>query len=172
MHPPGNFLLYFPLADELLKKLYNPQSINDPANNTGIKTGVIDLLSMLLNDHFLLKERKSVYYTRFQVEIARQIESIVSADLSHSHTVREFSEKFGISESSIKNYFYGVFGQSISRYTIHKRMTYAAKLLEETNLPIIEIAGNVGYENQSKFASAFRREYGRTPSEYRKLFCI
>ena len=47
-------------------------------------------------------------------------------------------------------------------------MVYAAGLLEKTDLPIIEVAGGAGYESQSKFASAFRREFGIAPSEYRK----
>ena len=93
---------------------------------------------------------------------------MITADLSRSHTIREFSERFGVSEGSIKNYFFGVFGQSISRYTARKRMVYAAGLLEKTDLPIIEVAGRAGYESQSKFASAFRREFGIAPSEYRK----
>ena len=113
----------------------------------GMKTGVIDLLAMLLYDRLMPKEGKPVYYTRFQVEIARKIESIITADLSHSHSVREFSEQFGISEGS-KNYFFGVFGQSISRYTTHKRMVYAAELLEKSELSVIEIAGSVGYESK------------------------
>lgn len=133
-----------------------------------MKTGVIDLLAMLLYDRLMPKEGKPVYYTRFQVEIARKIESIITADLSHSHTVREFSKQFGISEGSIKNYFFGVFGQSISRYTTHKRMVYAAELPEKSELSVIEIAGSVGYESQSKFASAFRREFGLPPIEHRK----
>ena len=133
-----------------------------------MKTGVIDLIDMLLYDRLLPKEGKSVYYTRFQVDVARQIEAILAADLSHSHTVHEFSVQFGLSEGSIKNYFFGVFGQSISRYATHKRMVYAAGLLEKTELSVIEVAGRVGYESQSKFASAFRREFGLPPFEYRK----
>lgn len=167
--PEGEtFVAGLSLADDLLKKLYFMQSEGSPANRVGMKTGVIDLLAMLLYDRLLPTEGKSVYYTRFQVEIARRIESILSSDLAHTHTVREFSGQFGVSEGSIKNYFFGVFGQSISRYTMHKRMMYAAGLLEKTDLPIIEIAGSVGYESQSKFASAFRREYGIAPFEYRK----
>ncbi len=162
------FIATLPLAPELLKRLYVLQSEDDPANKVGMKTGVIDLLAILLYDRLLPKGGKQVYYTRFQVEIARQIESIIAADLSHSHTVREFSLQFGISEGSIKNYFSGVFGQSISRYTAHKRMMYAAELLGKNELSVIEIAGNVGYESQSKFASAFRREFGLPPVEYRK----
>ncbi len=162
------FIAALPPASELLKKLYVLQSEGNPASKVGMKTGVIDLLAMLLYDRLLPKEGNSVYYTRFQVEIARQIEAIIAADLSHSHTVHEFSLQFGISEGSIKNYFFGVFGQSIARYTTHKRMMYAAELLQKTELPIIEIAGSVGYESQSKFASAFRRKFGLPPTEYRK----
>lgn len=162
------FIATLPLAAELLKKLYILQSEDNSASKVGMKTGVIDLLAMLLYDRLLPDDGKPVYYTRFQVEIARQIESIIAADLSHSHTVREFSLQFGISEGSIKNYFFGVFGQSIARYTTHKRMMCAAELLEKNELSIIEIAGSVGYESQSKFASAFRREFGLTPFEYRK----
>ena len=102
--------------------------------------------------------------------------AVLSADLSRSHTVRAFSDRFGVSESSIKNYFSGVFGQSISRYTTHKRMVHAAGLLEGTDLPIIEVAGSVGYESQSKFASAFHREYGashlRLSIEKRKRYPV
>ena len=167
--PNGDtFIAALPLEDALLKKLYRLQDADDPASRLGMQTGVIDLLAMLLNDRLLPKAGRSVYYTRFQVGIARKIEAIILDDLSCSHTVREFSEQFGVSESSIKNYFLGVFGQSISRYTAHQRMVAAANLLEKTDLPIIEVAGSVGYESQSKFASAFRREYGAAPLEYRK----
>lgn len=162
------FIAALPLAAELLKKLYILQSEGTPASKVGMKTGVIDLLAILLYDRLLPKEGTPVYYTRYQVEIARKIESVIVADLSRCHTVHEFSERFGISEGSVKNYFLGVFGQTISRYTAHKRMVYAAGLLEKTDLAIIEIAGSVGYESQSKFASAFRREYGEAPGEYRR----
>ena len=82
--------------------------------------------------------------------------------------MREFAALFSVSESSIKNYFTGVFGQSISQYTTRQRMLHAAKLLAETRLSVIEVAGRAGYANQSKFAAAFRREFGCAPLEYRR----
>lgn len=36
------------------------------------------------------------------------------------------------------------------------------------NLEIAEIANKVGYENQSKFATAFRDVFKIAPAEYRK----
>ena len=162
------YISSIPLPDALLKKLFVFSEAQSTMNLVGMKTGMIDLFARLLSDRPESSAQKLVFYTRSQVEIAKRIEAVITEDLSLQHTVREFSEQFSVSESSIKNYFHGVFGQSISQYTTHKRMTYASKLLSETDLPIIEISGRVGYENQSKFAAAFRREYGVTPLEYRR----
>jgi AraC-like DNA-binding protein len=48
------------------------------------------------------------------------------------------------------------------------RMNAAAVMLRETNESIIFIAGELGYDNASKFSSAFQDVMGKTPSEYRK----
>ena len=45
----------------------------------------------------------------------------------------------------------------------------AASLLAEGRLSVMEISGMAGYENCSKFAAAFRSEYGMSPSDYRRL---
>ena len=48
------------------------------------------------------------------------------------------------------------------------RMKQAAALLRQTQATIAEIASQVGYENQSKFATAFRDVMKIAPAEYRK----
>lgn len=164
----GTYVARLPLPESLLKKLYRFPNPESALSKVDMKTGVIDLLAMLLCEQLSDEEEKLVYYTRFQVGIARQSEAIISEDLSRSHTIQEFSKRFSVSESCIKSYFSGMFGQSISRYTKYKRMLCAAKLLAETDLPVIEVSGRVGYESQSKFAVAFRSEHGMTPLEYRK----
>ena len=47
-------------------------------------------------------------------------------------------------------------------------MKQAAALLRQTQATIAEIASQVGYENQSKFATAFRDVMKIAPAEYRK----
>ncbi len=107
------------------------------------------------------------YYTRVQVEMAKRIEAILLEDLSRQHTAREFAALFSVSESSVKNYFRSVFGQSIAQCLMSRRMRRAAQQLTDTALPIIDIAGQAGYENQSKFSAAVRRHFGVSPREYR-----
>ena len=48
------------------------------------------------------------------------------------------------------------------------RLQEAQRLIRETEKPISEIAGLVGYSNPGHFAVAFREKYSITPSGYRK----
>jgi len=47
-------------------------------------------------------------------------------------------------------------------------MKQAAVQLRQTQATIAEVANKVGYENQSKFAAAFRDILKIAPAEYRK----
>ena len=108
------------------------------------------------------------YFTSSQVAIAREIQNILCADLSQNHTARELAERFQIAETSLKNYFRGVFGENLSIFLREARMRRAAELLQSSELRVAEIAAQVGYENQSKFAAVFVRRFGCPPLEYRR----
>ena len=108
------------------------------------------------------------YFTLSQVAIAKEVCSILLSDLSHNHTAQELAERFQIGETSLKNYFRGVFGENLSVWLREARMRRAAELLRDTELRVAEIAAQVGYENQSKFAAVFAKQFGCPPLEYRR----
>ena len=111
----------------------------------------------------------NTYFTRSQIAIVREAESLILEDLSKRFTAKELAERFGISESSFKLYVKGILGDSYLSYFRRKRMEKAAELLETTNRKVIEIANAVGYENQGKFAKVFAESYGVSPLEFRRL---
>ena len=166
--PDGEtFLAAMRLPDSIRERLCSDSEQKSIPDAVGRKTGVIDLIALLLSGQ-AIPEAEQTYYTRSQVRLAKQIEAIIVGDLSQQHTVHELAARFSVSEGSMKNYFRGVFGQSIPQYRRYRRMLYAAELLTETSLPVIEVAGKVGYESQSKFSAAFRRSFGTSPLEYRR----
>jgi len=59
-------------------------------------------------------------------------------------------------------------GLSPYRYVIELRLERAKSLLRSTELPITEIAQQVGYWNNSHFAVAFHRATGVTPRDFRR----
>ena len=107
------------LPDALREKLWEQGSGREVQD--GMKTGVIELLAALIYETAEMKTARPVYYTKSQVGIAKRTEEIITADLSKQHTVREFAELFSVSESSVKNYFCGVFGQS--KFTAMSRIS-------------------------------------------------
>ena len=109
------------------------------------------------------------YFTRSQIAIVREAETLILSDLSRRITAREMADRFGISESSFKFYVRGILGDSYLSYFRRKRMEKAAELLETTSLKVIEVASAVGYENQGKFAKVFAETYGVSPLEFRRL---
>ena len=108
------------------------------------------------------------FYTELQVGIAKKAEQILTADLRKHIPVRLLAEKFSVGETSLKNYFRGVYGQNISTYLREARMKAAAEFLTDTNRPIAEIAEQVSYSNQGKFAAVFKKQFGMSPLEYRR----
>ena len=59
-------------------------------------------------------------------------------------------------------------GKTLIEYVTDLRMEYAAKLLIQTNLPIVTIVGEAGYDNQSFFTKKFKEKFSVTPKEFRK----
>ena len=56
---------------------------------------------------------------------AKEVRSILLSDLSHNHTAQELAERFQIGETSLKNYFRGVFGENLSVWLREARMRRA-----------------------------------------------
>ena len=61
-----------------------------------------------------------------------------------------------------------VYGKPLYQCIRAYKMRVAARLLRETDRTVLDIAGEFGYGNSSKFAAAFREVLGASPGEYRQ----
>ena len=62
-----------------------------------------------------------------------------------------------------------VFGLTTGQWLIKTRLNLAERQLIETDIPIVTVAYNAGYSDQSTFTRQFRRTTGMTPSEVRAM---
>ena len=114
------------------------------------------------------ENREYTGYTASQQEVAERAHEMIMTNLERHITIAELSQTLHISATQVKSCFHKVYGMPIYAYARSQRVEAASSLLSETDQSILEIAGKFGYENGSKFAGAFRRVKGVSPSEYRR----
>ena len=83
-------------------------------------------------------------------------------------SIADIAEVAGFSESHFMRYFKETMGTSFIDYLREYRLTMAARLLLASDASILSISEEVGFDNLSYFNRAFKKEYGVTPSQYRK----
>ena len=82
-------------------------------------------------------------------------------------TLQEMEMEFHTSGTMLKICYKDRFGESLYADTKARKMRSAARMLMESELTVLEVARRFGYDNASKFASAFRSVLGASPTEYR-----
>lgn len=113
-------------------------------------------------------EKELDQYFSEQVEIIKAIHAQLTEHLDRRFTITELSKQYLINASSLKAVFKSVYGAPVATHMKEYRMRQASKLLRETGKSIAEIAAQTGYENQSKFAGAFKDVFQMLPTAYRK----
>ena len=60
-------------------------------------------------------------------------------------------------------------GDSFASYVNDRRLANAAEALRRTDDKILYVSQDVGFTNLSNFNRQFKKRYGITPKEYRKV---
>lgn len=103
-------------------------------------------------------------------QLIEKLNQYVVEHLDQRVTLEELSNRFHVSEGFIRTLYRKTYGMSYRMYQRSLKMESATCLLKDSELSILEIANQLGYENASKFAHAFRSIHGMNPLEYRKRF--
>jgi len=84
--------------------------------------------------------------------------------LDQPPSLQELARIAGFNATKLKDAFRARYGVPIFEYLRQRRMEEARRLLLEGRANVTETALRVGYTNPSKFAAAFRRQFGIRPS--------
>lgn len=104
------------------------------------------------------------------------MESTLMKVLNHSYSsfsssinINNTSKSLYVSESVIRDLVYKKFGSSFKDLACLTRIRHAEALLLITDLPILDIAINVGFNSSRSLSRTFHKIHGMTPGEYRAL---
>jgi AraC family carnitine catabolism transcriptional activator len=76
----------------------------------------------------------------------------------------EVAAKVGLSERQLQRHFKRHVGTSLARQYLQFRLAKAHKLLQQTDLPVTEIAITCGFGSLENFSRTYRRHFGVSPS--------
>ena len=80
--------------------------------------------------------------------------------------VEKLTEDVGISRAQLHRKLKEIAGVSAGEFIRNLRLEQAARLIEEGQINITQVAYSVGFSNQTHFSTVFKKHYGMSPSEY------
>ena len=84
-------------------------------------------------------------------------------------TIEAIASQAGATHRNLDRLFKRHMGVGPARYYRQLRLTRAASLLQQTGLPVSEIAVACGFNTSSHLGQHFRNQYQMTPGEFRRL---
>jgi AraC-like DNA-binding protein len=97
----------------------------------------------------------------------RELRAEISDNYKSPQSLARLAAKYERHRSHVARSFRTWFGRRIGDHLVSCRIHEAARLLRETDQPIIAIALELGFFDQAHFTRMFHREEGITPARYR-----
>lgn len=100
--------------------------------------------------------------------VSRALRLIEEAGLEDDR-VETLAQRLGIGSRHLRRLFLRHLGATPAAVMQTRRLHFAKKLIDETNLPMTEIAMAAGFGSVRRFNAAIRKTYQRTPTQIRRL---
>jgi AraC family transcriptional regulator len=134
---------------------------------------LVESLTVELSIHLLrqygsapLSERRPV--SRLSPRKLQRVVEYIDANLREDMALDDLAGLHAMSRSHFAHLFRTTTGLPPHRFVLERRIERAKALLRETDLPITEIAAQVGCASHSHLSVLFHREAGITPRDYRQ----
>lgn len=158
---------YYDRAREIVKNLLSCYYEKKNCYELKLKMYLYELFSYYFENN-LLEEQN---YHASDVKVSEKTKSIIKYVEEHYQEKITLEQLAKVTNQSIYNLahsFKKCTGRSPLEYINQYRLSVAARELETTKNPIINIAVDTGFHNVSYFNRVFREKYNMTPTEYRK----
>jgi AraC family transcriptional regulator len=148
------------------------QILDEMQKGPGADAGFIELLARVLCEQAYRVlttpaaggiNPRHVHFSRLQA-VLNHVRANLTGDLSVSH----LAKLAGVDVSHFRRIFHDATGRAPHDYVVAARLEQARKLLAMSELPIVQIAEDCGFANQSHLTARFRAAHAVTPAQFRK----
>jgi AraC family transcriptional regulator len=97
---------------------------------------------------------------------SRRLRRYIRERLGENLSLQDLARFVGVSTRQFSRLFLEAFGTSPHQYVLRQRLDESARLLALGGREIAQIALSLGFNSQSHFAAAFRKQFHQTPRQY------
>lgn len=138
---------------------------NDLTSQLYIKSSLLHILAVL-SEHRLFTPTEDNLDKR--VESVKTVLTYIKEHYQEKIYVADLAGEVNLNEQYFCRLFKRALGRSPVTYVNEYRIKQAKRLLEETNLSVMEVCLECGYHNMGNFLREFQKITGTTPLQYRK----
>ncbi len=129
-----------------------------------------ELMYLLVTDYRILEVDEERKQQHKNLDRLSKITSYMQVNYREKLSLEGVAHIFGYSPAYLSKMFQKYAGINYKAYLLELRTEAGYRLLMNTELPSGQIALECGFPDSRSFAASFRRRYGLTPAEYRKMF--
>ena len=138
---------------------------NDLTSQLYIKSSLLYILATL-SAHGLFMPSEKNFDKR--VETIKTALTYIKSNYHEKIYISDLARQVNLNEQYFCRLFKKAIGCPPVEYINEYRIKQAKRLLEESDLPVMEICLECGFNNQGNFLQEFRRRTGTTPLQYRR----
>lgn len=140
-----------------------------PGYQLSVKAALFQMIASLARYGLLAASQgpESPFRAR-QLETMKAIVSYLEDHMGEKISLEDAAALCYMTPNYFCKYFRRQFGMTFTRYLNGLRLERACILLADTDLPVMEISLQCGFDNLSYFIRLFKKEKGMTPTDYRK----
>ncbi|MGX5817754.1 helix-turn-helix domain-containing protein [Chitinophaga lutea] len=130
---------------------------------------VLDLLFKTLDElKVSYRQEKSSSYHR-DYDTLKAVKEYVRENIDKKLSVQMLARRFGIQPTQLRRGYKKIFHHHLCDFIREVRLERARDLLLRTELPVHEVAWEVGYESSTTFTRIFASYFQLSPSDYRRF---
>ncbi|MEO6153248.1 MAG: AraC family transcriptional regulator [Croceibacterium sp.] len=134
-----------------------------------VEAAMAQVLVVMLRSHFEEAGGSSPFALSADCSVGlRRALDVILKCPENAYSLDQLASVAGMSRARFAHHFAARFGESPLRYVRTVRLKKAARLLQETSVPVKAVAAAVGFSSRSQFSSAFRRAFGADPTSFRQ----
>ena len=117
-----------------------------------------------------LPKEKSSYHPEHMTSPHKTVQTIVDyieKNYRNDFSIQELADSCGINANYASQLFHQKTGMTPVQYIRRLRIRYASWLQVHTNETVFTISDEAGYSNYFYFAKIFKKDVGKTPTQYR-----